>query len=117
MPNTDWVPTAGVGIIGSIGAWFLSWRINSARGEERLAGLQQAIREMRDDLKSNMTEVRTFADASARLQSSQNVVNQGTAHTLESIVDKQERIEAIVADHTATIRLLTEVVMGRKSGC
>jgi hypothetical protein len=116
--STDWIPGAAVGVVSGFLSWLLGWRINSAKGdaqsEERLSGMQADIREIRDDFKAGMIEVRSFADLAARLQSSQNVVNQVTAKSLESICEKQERIESTVADHTATLRLLTEVVMTKK---
>lgn len=114
MADNNWLVSAGVGLFGSIGAWLLSWRINSARIEERIEGMRQDIRDSRDDLKACLIDVRAFADASSRLQSSQNVVNQGTARSLELLADRQEKIDATVADHTATLRLLTEVVMSKR---
>ena len=114
MPETNWLASTGVGIVASVGAWLLSWRINSARVEERIDGMRQDIHELKDDLKATLSDVRAFADASARLQSSQNVVNQGTARSLDIIADKQERLDATVADHTATLRLLTEVVLSKR---
>lgn len=112
--DTGWIPSAGVGVGASIVAWLLSWRVNTVRGEERLDGMRQDLRELKEDFRDGMAEVRSFADASARLQSSQNVVNSVTAKTLEAITDKQDRIETTVADHTASLRLLTEVVMSKR---
>jgi hypothetical protein len=113
MPS-DWIPGAGVGVLGSVVAWLLSWRIATARGEERLAAMQTDLRDLKDDFRAGMSEVRSFADATARLQSSQNVVNSVTAKSIETMCDKQDKLESTVADHTATLRLLTEVVMSKK---
>ena len=110
----DWIPGAGVGVVGSIVAWLLSWRIATARGEERLEAMRVDLRDLKEDFRSGMNEVRSFADATARLQSSQNVVNTVTAKSMEAMCDKQDKIEATVADHTATLRLLTEVVMSKR---
>jgi len=110
----SWIPSAGVGIVASIVAWVLSWRINTVRGEERMDGMRQDLRDLKEDFRSGMTEVRSFADATARLQSSQNVVNSVTAKTLEAMAEKQDKLEACVADHTSTLRLLTEVVMSKR---
>ena len=95
-------------------AWILSWRINSARSEERVDGIRQDVRDLKDDFRSGMADVRGFADQAARLQSSQNVVNNVTAKAIEGLCDKQDKIGQVVADHTATLRLLTEVVMSKK---
>lgn len=132
----DWIPGAGVGLIGSAIAWLLSWRINSAKIEGqnesdrkadaaiaavkeksdlvRSDDLRADLREMKDDWRNGVTEVRELANAMTALQSSQNVVNAVTSKAIEGICDKQDRLEQIVSDHTATLRLLTEVVMAKK---
>lgn len=112
--DASWVPSAGVGIVASIVAWLLSWRINTVRGEERVEGIRSDLKELKEDFRAGMAEVRAFADASARLQSSQNVVNSVTSKALEAITDKQDKMDACLADHTSTLRLLTEVVMSKR---
>lgn len=110
----SWIPSAGVGIVASIVAWVLSWRINTVRSEERLEGIRQDLQDLKGDFRAGMAEVRSFADASARLQSSQGVVNVVTAKGMEAITEKQDKMESCLADHTSTLRLLTEVVMSKK---
>ena len=124
--DTNWVPSASVGIVASVVAWTLSWRINTVRSEERLEGIRKdlvelkddfrtGIRDIKEDLRSSTSEIRSSSDTVSRLKSSQDVVNTVTAKGIEGLTDKLDKIESVVADHTSTLRLLTEVVMSRKS--
>ena len=111
--NTEWVPGAGVGIVGSIIAWVLSWRISTARGEERVSAMQQDIRELKGDFRDGMTEVRSFAATVGAMQSSQNVTNKITSDAIEGMTETLDRHSTQIADHAATLRLITEVVMAK----
>ena len=152
--STDWIPGAGVGLIGSAVAWLISWRINSARleghaeederrnsdlrladekrnGELRAADelrnaelrasaalrdadLRQDLRDLKEDWKAGIADVRKLADNMASLQSSQNVFNTVTAKAMDTMTDKLGRHDATLADHTSTLRLLTDVVMSKR---
>lgn len=152
--STDWIPGAGVGLVGSCVAWLLSWRINSARleghaeederrnadlrfadekrnGELRAADelrntelraatalrdadLRQDLRDLKEDWKAGIADVRKLADNMASLQSSQNVFNSVTAKAMDTMTDKIARHDATLADLTSTVRLLTDVVMTKK---
>jgi hypothetical protein len=134
--STDWIPGAGVGLVGSAIAWLLSWRINSAKLEGQSEAKEKAdtvlsdarakaemvrsddlradLRVMRDDWRQGIDRVGELAANISALQSSQNVVNTMTSKAIDSMCDKQDRLEQVVADHTATLRLLTEVVMSKK---
>ena len=56
MDSNTWIPSAGVGIIASIVAWVLSWRINSVRGEERVGVIGSDVRELKEDFRAGMRE-------------------------------------------------------------
>ena len=116
--NADWVPGAGMGLLGSAVAWLLSWRVSSAKKdgqtEEREKGLRQDIRDLRDEMKAGVAEMRVVAAMAGKLQASQEVVNRVTAQTLESITDKLDRHESILADHSSTLKLVTELVTRKR---
>lgn len=110
--SADWVPGAGVGFLGSIAAWLLSWRVASARDEgkagadtariqERDDGFREDIRGLRDELRAGITELRAVSGVTAKLQASQDVVNAVTARALEGIVAKQDAHAEKIADHTS----------------
>lgn len=123
--STDWIPGAGVGLLGSIGAWILSWRISSARfegqseaemqaikysAEDRTEGVRQDIQALRDDFKAGVAEMRTAAVGVATLQASQDKVNLYTAEAIKGIVSRQDRHEEKLNDHAATLKLVTELL-------
>jgi phage shock protein A len=130
----DWIPTVGIGSIPAVLAWLLSWRLASERErvkaealEKRLDGHEQAqeetdegwrqeIHDFREDWKSGMSELRAVAASIAKLQASQDVVNQVTAKALESISDRLDKHEEKISDHGATIKLLTELVTRKGNG-
>ena len=131
----DWIPGAGVGLLGSAIAWLLSWRINSAKNEgaaevQRKADVAMAdaqqkadmiraddlradLRELKADWRAGIEDVRKLAENMAAVQSSQNVVNAVTAKAVDAITEKLDKHEACLADHTSTLRLLTNIVMAR----
>ena len=135
--GTDWIPGAGVGIVGSAVAWILSWRIASANSDgrtdayqralaeslaarqkvedEREARLRAEFREMRDDWRAGVAIVNKVNDNVVALQAKQNAVNEFNSQALASLADKCERHDQLLADHTSTLRLLTDVVMSRKN--
>ena len=123
--SADWVPGAGIGFLGSVGAWLLSWRVNSAKSEgrqetqmTRLAdsddGLREDLHELRDELKQAVTELRTVAGETAKLQASQDVVNKVTAKAIEALELKMENHDRALSDHAATLRLVTEILTKRQ---
>jgi chromatin segregation and condensation protein Rec8/ScpA/Scc1 (kleisin family) len=120
--STDWVPGVGTGFFGSIVAWLLSWRVAAARSEgkadadalriqDRDEGFREDIRSLRDELRAGVTELRAVSSITAKLQASQDVVNQVTAKSLEAIVAKQDQHAEKLADHTSAIKLLTELIV------
>jgi signal transduction histidine kinase len=125
--STDWIPGAGIGVIGSVTAWVLGWRITTAKWEgraeaqrqadfERTEDLRKDLRDLKEDWRSGISDVRKLAENMASVQSSQNVVNAVTAKAIESLTDKLDRHEACLADHTTTIRLLVDRVMSKGGG-
>src|ERR1039457_1139739 len=107
--STDWLPTAGVGLGGSLIAWFASWFIATAKAEGRsdaemeridqsASGLRQDIHDLREDLKTSIVDFRSVSDATIKLQSSQNVVNQVTGRALEGVSEKLDRHDTALAD-------------------
>lgn len=116
-----WEPGVGMGFLGSIGAWLLSWRVSAAKQEgqakadavriqERDDGFREDIRGLRDELRDGVAELRAVSAVTSKLQASQDVVNQVTARTLESIISKQDAHAEKIADHTSAIKLLTELI-------
>lgn len=134
--SSDWIPGAGVGLIGSAVAWLLSWRISAARSEgryeavqvalseqlttrqkvedERTERLRQDLRDMREDWRAGIGGVNKLNDNVVALQAKQNTVNEFTAQAVESMATKLDRHDQMLADHTSTIRLLTDVLMQAK---
>jgi hypothetical protein len=116
----DWIPW-GAGVVVSAVSWVVSWRIASAKSEgktdaeiaaqeEQGTGLRQDIRDLRDDVRAGLAEMRTQATNFTALQASQDKVNVYTAEAIKAIVSKQERQEEKLNDHAAALRLLTELV-------
>lgn len=133
--STDWIPGAGVGLIGSAVAWLLSWRISAAKMEGSIEAKEKAevvlldarakaemirsddlradLRDLKEDWRAGIADVKRLAENVAAVQASQNVVNAVTAKALESLTEKMDRHEACLADHTNTIRMIVDKVMTR----
>jgi hypothetical protein len=75
--------------------------------------VKQDIRDLRNEVRATMEELRTLGAATVKLSASQDVVNSVTSKALESIILKMDRHEEKLADHASTLKLLTEVVMAR----
>jgi hypothetical protein len=75
--------------------------------------VKQDIRDLRNEVRATMEELRTLGSATMKLSASQDVVNSVTSKALESIILKMDRHEEKLADHASTLKLLTEVVMAR----
>ena len=121
-----WVPGVGVGFLGSIGAWLLSWRVANARNDavntgehRRMMDSNEAVRSdlrtLREDLRAALAELRAVSGIAAALQSSQKVVNEVTAKAVEGITDKLDRHDAMLADHAATLKLMTELLTRKEA--
>lgn len=130
--NTDWVPGAGVGLVGSIVGWILGWRQSQAKhdattdaeikasqesaakeaklNENREDGLRRDIRELREDLRVGIDELRKAASRSDAWQSKQDTVNMFTTKAIESLIANQEKHAEKLNDHASSIKLLTELV-------
>ena len=113
----DWAPGAALAAIGSL----LSWRVASAKTEGSTgtevrqlerdgSGLRQDIRDLRQELRDGASELRSLSAMLLKLQASQDVVNVMNAKALEAISRKQDGIADIVSDHSATLRILTELL-------
>lgn len=108
--DTGWVPGAVIGTLGSVGAWLLSWRINSAKQEQEAKSTRNALEELKSDFRAGMEEIRKLADATARLQSSQGVVNTLQSKALDAVVARQDQHADKLADHSSSLKLLLEMV-------
>ena len=75
--------------------------------------MRSDLRELKEDFKNGMSEIRTLADMTGKYGASQAVVNDVTAKALESITEKVERHADTLADHTSTLRLLVDKVMSK----
>jgi hypothetical protein len=102
----------------------VAWRVSAARSEGRSdaqhdaedakdTSVKQDIRDLRNEVRATMEELRTLGSATIKLSASQDVVNSVTSKALESIILKMDRHEEKLADHASTLKLLTEVVMAR----
>lgn len=117
----DWLPASAMSVATAAGAWLLSWRISTAkrdglyeaRGiaqEDRDEGFRQDLRDVRDEFRSGVAEMRAVSTATAKLQASQDVVNQVTAKAIEGLANRLERHEEKLNDHAATLKLVTELL-------
>lgn len=122
--SADWIPVGSLGVISSVVAWLVAWRVSAARSEGRSdaqhdaedakdTSVKQDIRDLRNEVRATMEELRTLGSAIMKLSASQDVVNAMTSKALESLVAKMDRHEEKLADHASTLKLLTEVVMTR----
>ena len=122
--SADWIPVGSLGVISSVVAWLVAWRVSAARSEGRSdaqhdaedakdTSVKQDIRDLRNEVRATMEELRTLGSATIKLSASQDVVNSVTSKALESIILKMDRHEEKLADHASTLKLLTEVVMAR----
>lgn len=122
--SADWIPVGSLGVISSVVAWLVAWRVSAARSEGRSdaqhdaedakdTSVKQDIRDLRNEVRATMEELRTLGAATVKLSASQDVVNSVTSKALESIILKMDRHEEKLADHASTLKLLTEVVMAR----
>ena len=120
----DWIPVGSLGVVSSVVAWLIAWRVSAARSEghsdaqhdaEALKDttVKEDIRDLRNEVRATMEELRTLGSATMKLSASQDVVNSVTSKALESLVAKMDRHEEKLADHASTLKLLTEVVMSR----
>jgi hypothetical protein len=102
----------------------VAWRVSAARSEGRSdaqhdaedakdTSVKQDIRDLRNEVRATMEELRSLGAATVKLSASQDVVNSVTSKALESIILKMDRHEEKLADHASTLKLLTEVVMAR----
>jgi hypothetical protein len=102
----------------------VAWRVSAARSEGRSdaqhdaedakdTSVKEDIRDLRNEVRATMEELRTLGSATIKLSASQDVVNSVTSKALESIILKMDRHEEKLADHASTLKLLTEVVMAR----
>jgi hypothetical protein len=120
----DWIPFGSLGVVSSVVAWLIAWRVSAAHSEGRSDAQHDAealkdttvkedIRDLRNEVRATMEELRTLGSATIKLSASQDVVNSVTSKALESIIAKMDRHEEKLADHASTLKLLTEVVMSR----
>ena len=119
---------AAVGVGGSLLSW---WRASAVaetkheseilrlressdaelgRLDERDDGLRCDFRQLRDEFRDGIQDMRTVAGEMGKLQASQNVVNSVTAKAIEGLTDKLEEHSRQLSDHAATLRLINELV-------
>lgn len=135
----NWMPPTAVGIGASVVSWLLSWRVNAARNEQNAVDTQKRLQELgestqkrllefreltdrsltelKEDFRAGMNEIRALADAAARLQSSQAVVNTLNAKGLDSVISKQDQQADKLADHGSSLKLLMEMVPMLRQQC
>lgn len=135
----------GAGIVGWVLSWRISDAFREGRTDEsekqigrRLEdadkfakmsdeGFRRDFRDLRDevrgalagvreDYRQGLSEIRNVGLMASKLQASQDVVNNVTARAIEGITDKMERLETVVADHSSSLKLITELVTSRKAG-
>lgn len=133
--SLDWLPTVGISLGSGALAWLVSWRVSDAVRQGRSdslekmqaansAGLRQDLRDLRDEVHGSVTgfreevrsalnELRGVTLLTSKLQASQDVVNNVTARAIEGITDKVDRLETVTADHSSSLKLITELVTRR----
>lgn len=138
----DWIQAAAPGGLLAIVGGLLSWWKASAKSEvraetdgkraeeirladgkraeelraadsKRAEELRAEFKELKEQWWAGIERVQLLSDNITRLQSSQNEVNAYHTKALEAVVDKCDRHESILADHTATLRLLVDKVMAK----
>jgi ABC-type transporter Mla subunit MlaD len=88
--------------------------VRDAVGEIRsVASTAELVRTRQEEVRATVAELRALAGQTAKLQASQDVVNNVTAKTLENVVAKLDRHDEKLTDHASTLKLITEVVMSR----
>lgn len=119
--SADWVPGAVVAaFMSGVGALF-NWRIASSKREgtedvtlaqldKQDGGLRGELAALRVDLKENSSALTKVSDLAIALQSRQDVVNIMNAKTLEAVTNKQDAQGALLSDHGATLRILTDLL-------
>lgn len=130
--DANWIPGAGLGLIGTIVAWIMGRAKFEARAdamreaddkrfEDIDGGLHEDLSTLRDELKAGVAELRALAMASAKRDGAQDVINKVTTETLTGLADRldthdrvHERIDATLTEHAVSLRLLTQL-MDRRS--
>ena len=123
--SADWVPGVVAGAFMSGVGSLLAWRVASSKRDGEVdtelshldrdaskegTTLRDELRNLRTDLKENSAALQKVSDLAIALQSRQDVVNVMNAKTLEAIAVKQDNHGALLSDHGATLRILTELL-------
>ncbi len=87
-------------------------RIAAAKQSE---DLRAELREMKGAWSSGIDRVQGLAENIANLQGSQNQINVFQEKALQSLIERSDRHETVLADHTSTLRLLVDRVMSVKA--
>lgn len=113
------------GLLSGVGGtaivqWWNWWRSDARKDgkaeaekqriDERDHDVRADLRDLRDDFRTAINEFRQASTDMAKLQSSQNIVNAMSAKTIEALATKQDAHAEKIADHAATLRLLTDNV-------
>lgn len=103
--------------LAGLGKWFYgrirkdgSDAAEAQRIEERDTEVRVDMRSLRDELRKAVDTFQSQSLLTTELRSSQAVVNQMVAKAMDAIGTKQERHSDMLADHAATLRLLTDNV-------
>jgi hypothetical protein len=109
--------SAGTAALIALGKWFLdrirgegAQAVEEQRIDDRDQDVHADIRGLRDEMRKAVDAFQQQSILTTELRSSQAVVNTMTAKAMDSIATKQERHGEVIADHSATLRLLTDNV-------
>lgn len=109
----DWQSTLAAVGVSIAGVALSQWRAG-AIVETKLAALEKDQTEIAADLKAATDELRKATMEFKIVAAEQSVLNKVASQTLDSIVNKQEQTASKVAEHSATITLMGELLKSGK---
>jgi hypothetical protein len=135
--NLDWLPGLAAGIgAGLVGSGLVMWK-QAAVTEERIGAMKEASKkemqalerrleessknahdsdgEMSEELKQACKDLHQIAGDFKALVASQSVINDVVNKALASVVLKLEHQQAQLNDHSASITVLRELVLSKKT--
>ena len=116
MTIADWF--AGGALVVSVAGGFLSWLLAKsvalAAIEERVAYLRDGDQTLGADLKAAARELREVATEIKVMSAEQAVINKMSTVTLQDLSKKSGFHERLIAEHSATITLMRELIMLRR---
>ena len=116
----EWVPGTALGIAGAALAWWRSAGISEAKLEERLNQIKDDMAkgaivhdrgdvQFHTDLTAAISELRAVTLTIAKLSAGQEIVNQMTAKTLDSIARKMEDHDKQASEFAASISFIRQL--------